>query len=192
MESVMLKKLIAFALLTGSVSGFAQTLGDRMDAVGNRMEGTFPEVRAVEDKDEYKLHMGLTAGLNDPKGVDSSPEFGINVGFQPIVPFGLSLDASTSKLDDGSDEQRTTVLANGTYNFGGDIPVLKSSYLGVGGGPVIVDEKFEWAVAPVLGFDIPLTNKTHDYLSVGLNAKYLFVSDTPDSFITAAAVKYWY
>lgn len=186
MESVMLKKLFALALVTSSITGYAQTLG-------NKMEGTFPEVRAVEGRDEYRLHMGLSGGVNSPEddGNDSA-EYGINVGFQPWVPFGVGAEVTTTELDDGTNDQRTSVLARGTYNFGGDIPVLKNMWLGAAGGPVIIDNRFEWAVAPTAGFDIPLSDKLHDVISLGLNAKYMFVTDSPDGLVAAAAVKYWY
>ncbi len=187
----MLKKWLVLALLTSSVTGFAQTLGERMDRVGNRMEGTFPEVRAPES-DEYRLHMGLSGGINNPEDLDSSAEYGINVGFQPWVPFGVAAELTTTELDNFDQDQRTTLLAKGTYNMGGDIPVLRHSWIGAGVGPTVVDDKFEWVVAPTVGFDIPLANKVHDVISLGLNAKYMFVSDNPDSLVAAAAVKYWY
>lgn len=192
MESVMFKKIFTFALLTGSLTGFAQTMEDRMDRARGRLEGTFPEVRASETEDDKRLHMGLTAGINDPENTEASPEFGINVGFQPVVPFGVGADVSTTQLDDGTDDQRTTVLAKGTYNFGGDVPVLRSTWIGVGAGPVIIDDKFEWAAAPIAGFDIPLSSKMHDVLSLGVDAKYLFISDREDGLVASAAVKYWY
>lgn len=181
----MLKKWLVLALMTGSVSGFAQTLG-------NKMEGTFPEVRAVEGSDEYRLHMGLTGGINNPEELDSSAEYGINVGFQPIVPFSVGAELTTTELDNNDQDQRTTLLARGAYNMGGDIPVLKYSWIGAGIGPSLIDNQLELAIAPQVGFDIPLTNKVHDVISLGLNAKYMFVSDNPDSLVAAAAVKYWY
>jgi len=184
----MFKKLLAFALLTGSISGFAQ----EMETAG-KTEGTFPEVRQVEQKDDYKLHMGLNGGVHVPEGnANSTPEFGISVGYQPYIPFGLGAEVNTAKLDDGSDDQRTSVFARGTYNFGGDVAVLKNSWVGVLGGPVIIGDNFEWGWAPTLGFDIPLSDQAHDFISLGLNAKYMFVSDSPDAFSAAAAVKYWY
>jgi hypothetical protein len=63
MESFMLKKLLAFALLTGSISGFAQTT-----ETAGKTEGTFPEVRQIEQKEDYKLHMGLSGGIHVPEG----------------------------------------------------------------------------------------------------------------------------
>ncbi len=191
----MLKKIIALALVTGSLATHAQSLGERMDRVGNKMEGTFPEVRAAQSKDDLRFHMGLTAGVNSPDSNldnDESAEYGINVGFQPLVPFGVGAEITTTELDDGTNDQRTSVLARGTYNFGGDIPILKNMWLGAAGGPVIIDNKFEWAVAPTAGFDIPLSTKMHDVISIGLNAKYMYISNVPDSLVAAAAVKYWY
>ncbi len=188
----MFKTLITLVVLTSSLSAFAQMSESEKERVKNKMEGTLPEPKAVESKDQYKLHMGLTAGVNSPNGdAGSSAEYGINVGFQPYVPFGLGAEVVTSELDE-TDIQRTSVLARGTYNFGGDIPVLRSSYLGVTTGPMFVDGNTEWSVGPVAGFDIPLQQQTSNFLSLGLQAKYLWTTDTQDAFSGGLALKYWY
>lgn len=189
----MFKTLLTITVLASSLSAFAQMSQDEKRNVESRLEGTLPEPRAVEEKDAYKIHMGLTAGVNSPNGdAESSPEFGINVGFQPYIPFGLGAEVITAELDD-TNVQRTSVLARGTYNFGGDIPVLRSSYLGVTTGPMFVDgDNVEWSAGPLAGFDIPLQNKTSDFLSLGLQAKYLWTTGTQDSFSGGLALKYWY
>ena len=88
--------------------------------------------------------------------------------------------------------KRVTLLGRGTYNFGGDIPVLRSSYVGVTTGPMFVDSNVEWSVGPLVGFDIPLQQQTSNFLSLGLQAKYLYTTDTQDSFSAGLALKYWY
>lgn len=188
----MFKKLLTIAVLTSSVSAFAQMSQAEKNSAKARLEGSLPEPTAVESKDQYRLHMGLTAGVSSPNGdAESSPEFGINVGFQPYVPFGLGAEVITAELDD-TGIQRTSVLARGTYNFGGDIPVLRSSYLGVTAGPMFVDGKTELAAGPLAGFDIPLQNQTSNFLSLGLQAKYLWTTDTQDALSAGVALKYWY
>ena len=188
----MFKTLIMLVVLVSSVSAFAQMSQAEKERVQNKMEGTLPEPKPVENKDQYKLHMGLTAGVNSPNGdAGSSAEYGINVGFQPYVPFGVGAEVITAELDE-TDIQRTSVLARGTYNFGGDIPVLRSSYLGVTTGPMFVDGETEWSAGPLAGFDIPLTNQTSNFLSLGLQAKYLWTTDSQDSFSGGVALKYWY
>jgi hypothetical protein len=192
MERDMLKVLLTVAVLTSSLSAFAQMSNEEKRSAQNRLEGSLPEPREVDNKDAYRIHMGLTAGVNNPNGdADSTPEFGINVGFQPYVPFGLGAEITTAELDE-TDIQRTSVLARGTYNFGGDIPVLKSSYVGVVTGPMFVDSQVEWSVGPTAGFDIPLTQATSNFLSLGLQAKYLYTTDVQDSFSAGLALKYWY
>ena len=188
-EEFMFKVLLAFGLLACSVSGFAQTSNEAVD----RIKGSFPELRPVEEKDQYKIHMGLTAGVNSPSGdTSASPELGLNIGFAPYIPFGLGAEITTAELDDGSNTQRTQILARGSYNFGGDIPVIRYSYVGVGVGPMFVASKVEWSIAPLAGFDIPLEKKSADFLSLGLSAKYSYTTGTPDSFSAGAALKYWY
>lgn len=190
----MTKKILLSALLLTAFSTHAQMSTNEKNNVENKMEGTFPEAKEVTSKDEYKIHMGLTAGVNSPNGdADSSAEYGVNVGFQPYIPFGVGIEAMTAELDE-SNVQRTSVLARGTYNFGGDIPVLRNSYAGVTTGPMFIDgDEVEWSAGPLAGFDIPLTGgKTSDYLSLGLQAKYLYTTDTQDSFSAGLALKYWY
>lgn len=188
----MFKKLLTIAVLTSSLSAFAQMSEAEKRTTRSRIEGSLPDVQPVESKDQYKIHMGLTAGVSSPRGdADSSPEFGINVGFQPYVPFGLGAEVTTAELAD-TNIQRTSILGRGTYNFGGDIPVLKSSYLGVTGGPMFVDGQTEWSVGPLAGFDIPLQSQASNFLSLGLQAKYLWTSDTQDALSAGLALKYWY
>jgi hypothetical protein len=192
MERNMFKTLLTLVVLTSSLSAFAQMSEAEKNSARSRLEGTLPEPRAVEEKDQYRIHMGLTAGVNSPNGdAKSSAEYGINVGFQPYVPFGLGAEITTAELDN-TDIQRTSVLARGTYNFGGDIPVLKSSYVGIATGPMFVDSNVEWSVGPLIGFDIPLEQKTSNFISLGLQAKYLYTTDTQDSFSAGVALKYWY
>jgi hypothetical protein len=84
----------------------------------------------------------------------------------------------------------------GTYNFGGTTPVIKDSFVGVGVGPVIKNDGTDIAIAPLAGFDIPLkeeTNHERDFYSLGLHAKYMFVSSSdPKELSVNAALKYWY
>ncbi len=190
----MFKTVLALAILTSSVASYAQMSENEKARVQNKMEGTLPEPQRVEDKSMYKIHMGLTAGMTNPNGdAESSAEYGINVGFQPYIPFGLGAEVTTSELDD-SDIQRTNVLARATYNFGGDIPVLRSSYVGILTGPMFQSEDgdTEFSVGPTAGFDIPLQEKSSDFLSLGLTAKYLYTTDVQDSFSAGLALKYWY
>jgi len=192
METIMFKTLFTIAVMASSLSAFAQMTETQKRQARGRLEASLPEPQAVESKDQYKIHMGLTAGVNSPRGnAESTPEFGINVGFQPYVPFGLGAEVITAELDE-TNIQRTSILARGTYNFGGDIPVLRSSYLGVATGPMFVDGQTEWSVAPLVGFDIPLQNQTSNFLSLGLQAKYLWTTDTQDALSAGLALKYWY
>ncbi|MGZ3807616.1 MAG: hypothetical protein ACXVCE_05980 [Bacteriovorax sp.] len=157
------------------------------------MTGTFPEMKEESAATRLKWRAGVTTGVNSPKGdIGATTEYGVTTAFQPFGNFGFGLDAGTSRLDDANKEQRTIVMVNGLYNIGGDIPVLRTSYFGVGGGPVIFSQKVKWGYAPVAGFDVPLNHKSHDFLSLGLTAKYLINPFTPNSLSAAAALKYWF
>ncbi len=191
---LMNKTIIALAILSSSATTFAQMSKSEKDYFENKLEGTLPEPHSVANSRMSKIHMGLMTGMTNPNGdAESSVEYGINVGFQPYVPFGLGAEVTTSELDN-SKVQKTNLLVRGTYNLGGDIPVLRSSYLGVLAGPMFQSEDgdTEFSVGPTLGFDIPLQDKSNDFLSLGLSTKYLYTTEVQDSFAASLALKYWY
>lgn len=143
-------------------------------------------------------HFGITAGVSTPEGnYDSSGEIGLNFGYQPYVPFGIGASISATRnepRDSRPDIERTTVLGRATYNFGGETPVIRHSWVGVAAGPVFSDDGTDFAAAPILGFDIPVSSElTGSFLSVGAEAQYLVVSnEQPDSLGVNAVVKFWY
>ncbi len=159
---------------------------------------TFPAPHAIRNSGEQVPHIGLMLGSTQPEGrFNSSAEVGIDVGFQPYVPFGLGLEATYSQLNstvnDGKNE-RGTVLAKATYNLGGSIPIIRDSYVGFGVGAVIAKDKSTLATAPMVGFDIPIRDKNDQAsLSFGANAKFLTAEGSePDAVSLSGVVKYWY
>lgn len=178
-------------LLILSLSAFAETTPT---SAAQDSGPTLPHMKAVETLEESRIHFGFNLGINNPEGSrGATPEFGIDVGFQPVIPFGLSLELSTSRFDGNDDElhKRSTILTRGTYNFGGDTPVIKYAYVGAATGPVFLHDGTEWGFAPLLGFDVPL-DVAHTW-SLGYSARYLFVtSKDPDSLITSGTLKYWF
>jgi hypothetical protein len=190
----MFKTLMVLGILTSSVATYAQMSESEKANLENKLEGTLPEPHSVANSGMYKIHMGLITGVTNPNGdAESSVEYGVNVGFQPYVPFGVGAEVTTSELDN-TKVQKTNLLVRGTYNFGGVIPVLRSSYLGVLTGPMFQSEggDTEYSIGPTVGFDIPLQDKPSDYLSLGLSAKYLYTTNVQDSFAAGLALKYWY
>ncbi len=162
----------------------------------SRTEGTFPQPKAVETREDQRVHMGVIAGLNVPDGsYDTTPNIGVDVGFQPYIPFGVGAELFTSEIeaDRGGQDQRTALLGRGTYNFGGEVPLIRHSFVGLGAGPVVTGSTWELGIAPLAGFDIPVTKINESDVTLGANAKYLVItSDTPDAFMANVAVKYWY
>lgn len=150
-------------------------------------------------KDFPKPHMGLLAGVVDPESYDAAAEYGVDVGYQPYVPFGLGLEvtSSTNSIDNQADMTRTKFMVKGSYNFGGSTPVIRESYVGLGAGPMLESFGSDTDVAvgfmPYAGFDVPLQKKSQDYMSLGLVARYLTTtSGGPDSFALNGALKYWF
>ncbi len=192
----MLKVSSLVLMLSASAISYAQSSAVPPVEIAKEEEvgPTLPLIKKVQNKEESRIHFGYNLGINNPEGSRSaSPELGIEVGFQPLIPFGLSLELSTSRFDSSHDEfhRRTTLLLRGTYNFGGDIPVIRYSYFGLATGAVFLSDGTEVGIAPVAGFDIPLTDD-HAW-SLGFMAKYLFVvSEDPDSLITSASLKLWF
>ncbi len=158
---------------------------------------TFPSFRSANEG-ERMPHIGLMIGTARPEGsFSTAPEFGIDIGYQPFIPFGLGVEAAYSQPEQnitGAKLQRTSVLAKATYNFGGDYFLIRDSYLGFGVGAVFKSDETTLASAPLLGFDIPIRDRNDQAsLSFGANAKYLTVEgDEPDALSVNGVVKYWY
>lgn len=142
-----------------------------------------------------KLHVGLLGGVNAPSDddVDASSEYGLDIGYQPTDRWGVGVEATTTELDRADEARRTMALLKATTRFGGDIPFVKDIFVGAGAGPVITDGTWRVGGGPIAGFDIPLTkNRSRDFLSLGANAKYIWTNESPDSLISALALKYWF
>lgn len=144
-------------------------------------------------------HFGVTLGVSEPEGsYDSSGEIGVNFGYQPYVPFGFGASLSSVRNlpqeDREPDIERTTLLARGTYNFGGELPVIRHTWIGAALGPVFSDDGTDFAIAPIAGFDIPINQtESKNYVSLGADAQYLIVNnDQPDSLTVSGVVKFWY
>ena len=161
-------------------------------------ELTFPQPGPVMNNSEAKLHVGITGGVVNPEGrYGAAPTYGIDIGLQPYIPFSLGFELFGSKADspnNAEDFDSTTLLVRGNYNFGGTIPVLRHSYVGAGIGPVYLENRVILGFAPIIaGFDIPLNEKPDNFVSLGLNAKYLMTEgSTPDSSTLNGVIKYWY
>lgn len=156
----------------------------------------FPKPREVASQEETRTHVGILAGIATPEGsYDSRGEYGLDIGYQPYIPIGLGLIAAYHETEagPGTNLRQTDLLAKVTYNLGGTIPVIKDSYFGLGLGAVFKQDATNIASAPLLGFDIPLKEEGHSYLSLGASAKYVIVSgNDPDTLSVNGVLKYWY
>lgn len=157
---------------------------------------TFPRP-SEGDNTTMAPHIGLLGGMTTPEGsYDSTGSVGIDAGFQPYIPFGAGAEATYYRANgDGatSDLERTQVLAKASYNFGGTLPVIQYSYIGLGAGVVFEGSDVELVSAPMVGFDIPLKQAANDYISLGANARYAITEgSSADAFTVNGAVKYWY
>lgn len=158
-----------------------------------------PELREVDNSSMRRPHIGVNIGVGNPEGSRTpGGRYLVEVGLQPYVPFGLAVEGGYSYFTDGPDKvSRTSLLLKGTYNFGGTVPVLKYSYIGLGIGPAWEDsthkDGFAALTVPQLGFDIPLETFVSKPLSIGLNASYNISSTgTRNVFYTSGVLKYWY
>lgn len=160
------------------------------------------EPRPLASESELKPHLGFLMGLSNPEGSYSTgAELGLTLGYQFYIPYSLGFEISTNGNDASSDSaelRRTKMLAQLSYNFAGDIPVISKSYIGLGMGPMLEsfrgDDEVVWGVMPIIGFDIPLNGgKTENNFSLGGNARYLISSSgLPNVFSTNIAAKYWF
>ncbi|MBC7419194.1 MAG: hypothetical protein H7328_00565 [Bdellovibrio sp.] len=156
---------------------------------------SFPKPQKVEERSQLKPHIGLLAGAAIPEGGGgTSAELGLDIGYQPYVPFGLGAEYVHTRFDNGvATADRNTLWVKGTYNFGGDIEVFKNSYIGLAVGAVFDDSETAIAGAPIVGFDIPMTIAQNNDVSLGANAKYAIVGDgRVDALSINGVIKYWY
>lgn len=186
-------------ILLLTISSSVQALALNQDNISS----TFPEPRRVLLFSEQKPHIGARMGVATPEDdYDGAFEYGVEIGYQPYIPFGFGLEFTTFSSDNGnaSDLDRTRLIAKGTYNFGGPILLIKDSYVGAGLGPVFDSisntTRTRLGIDVLAGFDLPLSSKNAfqaDSFSIGANANYLFVSSAaPDSFGLTGLLKYWY
>ncbi len=180
-----LKFLICFLFVVGSALSRADEAKPK----------TLPHPEPVVNADQYRFSFGFLGGVNIPEGNKSTtPEIGMDFGFQPYIPYSAGVELTTSNFGGKGLQKRTTFLLKSSYNFGGDIPVIRYSYVGLGIGPTFLYTGTELAVAPLMGFDIPLQGETHHQeWSLGFYAKYLMVTtNDPDSLILLGSLKYWF
>jgi hypothetical protein len=155
---------------------------------------TLPNPRPVYSRSEYQPHIGLVGGvINTNNTGENEGEYGLDIGYQPYIPLGLGLEAtrSDSADTDGQKNERTSILAKASYNFGGNSSIIRNSYVGAALGSILRQDNSYFAGGPLLGFDVPVTDD--DKLSLGANAKYLMIDGTePDALSVNAAIKYWF
>lgn len=160
-----------------------------------------PSVRADRWR-SAKANLGFLAGYADTeRNYKQALEYGIEASARPRTKLGYGAELSTTRTDTETENnslQRTKLLAKGTYTFGGNTPLIRDTYAGAAIGPVIDTtggkDNLRMGVAPVVGFDIPVSKDTENQaVSVGMDAKYLLVSDAAvDMFSVNGMVKYWF
>lgn len=160
-------------------------------------QSVLTDPRPAEGMNEQKPSLGLSLGYADTEaGRATTIGYGVEYAFQPYIPMSTALELSGYSAQ-GSDTQssitRTKLLVKGNYNLGGNIAVIKYSYVGVGVGVVwdniLNRNDLNLGIAPQVGFDIPLNTQ----YSLGANANYLFVGGAkPDAFALNGVAKYWF
>jgi len=180
------KKTILLLLLSAPLTSWSQSdlTPNSRPAVGSEMQ---------------KPHLGLRLGVAEPEGeLNSGIQIAVEYGLQFYVPYSLAVEVGHEAYDEaGFDFNRTSVLMKGNYNFGGDIPVIKYSYVGLGLGLAWEDDSINDGLAalivPQVGFDVPINGFLNDRISLGANVGYTFTTrGTPDVFAASGVVKYWF
>lgn len=184
----MKKKIITLLSVTALLFAFkAQAQEERRSVL--------TDPRPVEEPSEWKPHFGVLLGASQPEGSGvTASEFGIDVGYQPFIPYSLAAELSYASIDDGTEtKDRTTLWGKFSYNFGGDNDIIRYSYIGAGLGVVAKPDRTSLAIAPIVGFDIPIQVPELAGFSLGAAAKYAVVSDGEvDTLSLSAVAKYWY
>lgn len=189
-------RLLIFALGFITPMAFAATSGG---------SSTLPEPRPVQSNAEYQPHIGIKGGVTTfDEGYPARGSFGLEAGFQPYVPFALSVEAlftdqsAKTPKPGASKVSRSHLLAKGTYNFGGETELIRYAHVGAVAGTVfdrINDANttaFAWG--PVGGMDFPIaTVLDNQRISLGVELTYLFVGGgSPDNVNIDGLAKYWF
>jgi hypothetical protein len=157
-----------------------------------------PPTRPVANAAEMKPSIAVFGGIADTQAHRrNGTNYGVEYGWQPYLPYGAAIELSGYVSDHKGIEPtltRTRLFGKANYNFGGTIPVIKDSYVGLGLGPVWDNfnhhSDIEFGIAPQIGFDLPVTGTP---LTLGLNANYMFVGGAkPDVFALNGMAKYWF
>lgn len=152
--------------------------------------------RPVMESSEWRPHVGLVGGVASTEANgDTYGEYGIDVGYQYYIPYSLGAEYTHSRASTSTgDQNRDTVWIKGTYNFAGDNAFIRNSYAAIAVGAVFTTAETSAAIAPILGFDIPLKEAgSRSFFSVGANTRYAFIgNNNDDSYSLSGVVKYWY
>lgn len=191
----MLKLNISMAALAAAL----MTTAPAMAAEHGMKSKTLPDVVKVEGGfDAQKPSIGFFGGYAQTESRRDATTFGVDYTMQPVVPFAFGGEV-LAYVSHGDDKvpplTRTRLLAKATYNFGGHVPIIKNSYVGLGVGPVFDNEERRIRVAvgaaPSVGFDIPLPDYFTNW-SIGANASYTFLTVGEQFFAANGVLKYWF
>ena len=156
------------------------------------VSSTFPQ-GAQPTEAQMLPHVGLMVGMANPEGNPSAGEIGMNIGFQPYIPFGVGAEVVYFRSNGDHEIRRTQTLATVSYNFGGSNDLLRHTYVGLGAGAAFNNDGTDLVSAPMLGFDIPFRKEDKTVVSVGAVAKYSIVEGSAqDSFSVDGVVKFWF
>lgn len=196
---------IALASLSISVTALslasASAAPGEGSSAGRSESSTLPKIRESKTRAEFAPHVGVLLGFADRNGASTNASYTLDVGFQPVIPFGYAVQVQHTPGDisaAGRDFKYNTTnfLMKGTYNMGGNVPVLQNSYLGAKAGAVLAsmegDSNVNLAIGPTIGFDIPVDRSNK--FSLGAEAAYLAVlgENAPDQASLLGSMKYWF
>jgi hypothetical protein len=161
--------------------------------------GTLPSLQK-STRSELRPHVGIQIGHADSGSTyGGATSYGLEVGYQPYIPLAAALELQNFSNDGtGNKLDRTSLMAKGTYNFGGTIPIIRNSFVGAALGPVFDTagtDSTNVGAKVLAGLDFPLTASgltQEKSFSLGATAQYLAVLRADDSFIVNAQLKYWF
>lgn len=187
---------IVFTFVVVLFAGFVQAQ-ESASSPERTNTSVLPKPGPITSSDQWKPHIGLVASSVHAEGsYDAGAGYGLEIGFQPYIPFGVGLEFTKSQNEGRKqldDLTQTMILARATYNFGGNNYFIRNSYAGLALGRVERSKEAFLATAPLVGFDLPIQEKAHNYITLGASAKHLITEGSePDSLLINGVVKYWY
>lgn len=159
--------------------------------------------KITRDEGSVKPHIGLMAGylgeIGDTTVQDGAALLDVGIqmsGIETSAQFQYAPGSISTPGGGKVDYDVADILLKVATKFGGDMPLIRDSYIGAKSGAVLTttdsETKTFFGIGGTAGFDIPVDVASG--ISLGAEGTYLAVigENIPDQASVLGAMKYWF